>query len=159
MNTAGPIIALSSRVQKPRIISTSVPGALGSAVARELHCCSALVTRASSPQGSEAHGRSGHERPIHTQLGAVVVAVNRQLHEAVELKVVGEGVDEARAQEHGFRSAQIRLRVCARVLCLDQAVDLQQGLPILTEGITVTDVELELVAWLVFLLGAHAQLM
>jgi len=48
--------------------------------------------------------------PIDAQLGAVVEPVDRQLHEAVELKVVGEGVDEAGAQENGLRSAQVRLR-------------------------------------------------
>src|SRR5258706_12619779 len=104
------------------------------------------LKRACLTQGSEAHGRSGDEGPTDAQLGAVVVTVNRQLHEAVELKIVGEGVDEARAQENGLRSAQIRLRVCARVLCLDQAVDLQQSLPIMTEGMAISDVELELVA-------------
>ena len=72
----------------------SVAGALGSAVARELHFFSppkwsGLVYR----KASEAHGRSGHERPIDAQLDAVVETVNRQLHEAVELKVVREGVD------------------------------------------------------------------
>jgi len=69
---------------------------------------------------------------------------------------VREGVDEARAEKNGLRSAQIRLRVCARVFSLDQAVDLQQGLPIMTEGIAVTDVELELIAGFVFLLGLTA---
>src|SRR6266436_3009243 len=113
------------------------------------------MERASLPQGSEAHGRTGYERPIHAQLDAVVEAVDRQLQEAVELKVVREGVDEARAQKNGLRSAQIRLRVCARVLSLDQAIELQQSLPVMTEGIAITDVELELIAGFVFFLGAH----
>src|SRR6266581_9517656 len=101
------------------------------------------MERASLPQGSEAHGRPGDERPIHAQLGTVVEAVDRHLHEAVELQVVREGVDEARAQENGLRSAQIRLRVCTRVLSLDQTIDLQQSLPIMTERIAISDVELE----------------
>src|SRR5882762_2170162 len=113
------------------------------------------MKRASLPQGSEAHGRTGHERPIHAQLGAVVETVNRHLHEAVELKVVREGVDEARAEKNGLRTAQIRLRVCARVLSLYQTIDLQQSLPIMTEGMAITDVELELIAGFVFFLGAH----
>src|SRR5947208_2323713 len=113
------------------------------------------MERASLPQGSEAHGRTGDKGPIHAQLDAVVEAVDRQLHEAVELKIVRQGVDKAGAEKDGFRSAQIRLRVCARVLSLDQGVDLQQGLPIMTEGIAVTHVELELIAGSVFRLGAH----
>src|SRR6266498_4423371 len=103
----------------------------------------------------EARREPRDERPIHAQLDTVVEPVNRQLQEAVELQVVRDREGETRTEKHGQRYAQFRLGARDGVLALDHAVDLQQSLQFMTEGIAITDVELELIAGLVVLLGAH----